>query len=356
MIEVVAEWGQSCRGNLDIAKRQADAAKAAGCTWSKWQAFDPARLASRYARRYWDPNLGGQDDQLATFTDNGMLAPADWAKLGAHCRAIGIGFMCTPFDMESVKLLVGAGIEAFKIASADTTFQDLVDAVGVTGTPVFMSAGASAEAEIIRALGWLEAAGSGPVTLMACSLSYPTVDSDVNLGRIVSLAEMGYPVGYSDHSLGVETALAATAIGAVVLEKHVTIQERGGARLGSARPGEAVQGMAWAVPDDNMALDPDQLAEYVRLAQLGARLRGDATLAPSPAEMAAREGARRSAYATQDLPAGHTLHPSDVAWLRPCPPGTNTIEPFDRDWLFGRRHDLVKPIPAGAPIGFDDLL
>jgi sialic acid synthase SpsE len=285
MIDCVAEFGQSNRGDLATAIRQADVAKAAGCTYVKFQAFDPARLAGPTARRYWSESLGGAETQLETFHVNGNLAPEGWRQLGDHCRSIGIGFMCSPFDLESVDLLVDAGVDAIKIASGEITHRQLLQRVAETGLPVVLSTGAATETEIARALGWLS---SENVTLLACTLSYPCADEDAELGRVQALEMYGYPVGYSDHTLRTDTALAAVVAGATMLEKHCTLDALGG------------------VPDDRMALEPARLRQYVAYAQLGEKMRGEGYLGTSDAEQAARAGARRSLHAATNIPAGKT--------------------------------------------------
>lgn len=312
MIQTVAEFGQSCRGDLTTAIRQADMAKTAGCTHAKWQIFDAHRIAGPHAERYWDEKLGGQPTQLETFHLNGMLHPEGWRQLKTHCDQIGIGFLATPFDLEAVDLLEQLDVSAYKIASGDITYTPLLQKVAATGKPVFLSTGASYGDEIRRALDWLDRCD---VTLLACSLTYPCPDSDANLARIQSLADLwAGPVGYSDHTLGVDTALAAVAAGATVLEKHCTL------------------GTGFGVPDDRMALGPAELAAYVEMARLGVRLRGSAELVPVESEMAARHGARRSLHAARDIRAGERFGPDDFVCLRPAGP----FEPADVDHLVGR--------------------
>lgn len=327
MIDVIAEWGQSHRGSLDTAKRQADAAKAAGCSYSKWQLFAPERIASRHARRYWDAGLGGSESQIETFTQNGMLSPEDWRELAWYCKGIGITFLVTPFDLEAVDLLENIGVEAYKIASGDITYKQLIEKVAATGKPVFMSTGASDEHEVETALDWFHAARwkglvpppeyRYPVTLLACSLAYPCPAEEANLGRIRALEYLGHPLGYSDHTVGVRTAIAAVAAGATVLEKHCRLDESDG-----------------VCPDDQMALVPMLLRQYVYLAQRAeVWMGGSVELLPTDAELPARAGARRSLYAARDIKRGDVYARGDFAFLRPSDP--NGYEPADADGLYG---------------------
>lgn len=329
MVEVIAEFGQSHRGDLATAIRQADVAKQAGCTWVKWQTFQPERLCSPNAGRYWEQSLGGSETQLETFHVNGMLAPEGWATLADYCHSIGIGFMSSPFDLEAVDTLVDAGAGALKIASGEITHRQLLQKVADTGKKVFLSTGAATEDELKRALSWLHPA---EVTVMACTLAYPTGDGDANLARIETLRKACFnSVGYSDHTLRVDTALAAAAMGATVLEKHCTLDTAGG------------------VPDDLMALDPGRLRQYVTYAQVGARMRGDGMLGASDAEMAARVGARRSLHAARFMAEGHVFGMDDLVCLRPGGP----FAPADVDVLVGKT--ATKDIPAGKQIESSDV-
>lgn len=312
MITVIAEWGQSHRGSLARAIEQAHATKDAGAHIAKWQIFDTDRLASRHATRYWDASLGGDVSQLETFRHNGMLSPKQWESLAAECDTIGVEFMATPFDLEAVDLLEDIGVGAFKIASGDITYRQLVEKVAASGKHVYLSTGASTLGEVERAIGWLDCA---PLTLMACDLVYPCRPHEARLGRIRTLETLTRgPVGYSDHTECWTTGAYAVAAGATVLEKHCTLNADGG------------------VPDDKMALTPDELWLYVDAAWHAAQM-VLSDMHPSPAEQAARVGARRSIYAKHHLPAGHVVTESDVMFLRPCPDGA--FAPADVPILVG---------------------
>lgn len=329
-VTVIAEWGQSHQGSLKWAMRQADATKATGAQYAKWQIFSPERIASHHAKRYWDPSLGGSESQLETFAKNGMLGDYEWLELAAYCRHIGVEFLATPFDLDAVDLLDNIGVSAFKIASGDITYARLVKAVAATGKHVFLSTGASTPAEVLRAVEWLK---PSPVTVLACSLIYPCPPEQANLRRITMLQEkmaghrhvMG--VGYSDHTEYVETALAATALGATTLEKHVSLVPD-----------------ASHVPDDHMAISADcELGEYVRLANLGAKLTsGRDMLFASPGEGPARVGARRSLYATRNVLAGDVFNLGDIAVLRPWDPRGYSAQ--DEEHVYGTvcRRDVAK--------------
>lgn len=329
-MKILAEFGQSCRGNLNVAVAQAQAAKDAGCYAAKFQTFDPGRLVSKTAARYWDPKLGGSASQLETFRNNGSLTTDQWHELKEECDSIGIVFLSSPFDLEAVDLLDALDVEAIKVASGEITHRQMLQKIAATRRPVILSTGASNPREIYRALDWLSGC---EVTLLACSLSYPTKAGDANLSRIEGLS--GFPVqavGYSDHTLDVETAFGAAVLGATVLERHATMQ-RGG-----------------PVPDDNMAVTPAELKEYCRLAHLGAAMRGTPYPGVSDAERPALVGARRSLHAGRYCRRGHIFTAEDFVCLRP---GDGSYEPADVDRLVGKK--AARAIRVGTKLSVEDV-
>lgn len=327
MIEIIAEWGQSNRGDLPRAIQQAEVAKKCGASYAKWQIFDPGRIAGPNARRYWDSSLGGAESQVETFKANGMLKPEEWRELKAMCDLIGIEFLATPFDLEAVDLLENIGVSAYKIASGDITYRQLLQKVAATGKKVFLSTGAAYAHEIEPALVWLEPC---QVTLLACSLSYPCELNDAHLERIRTLSAYTEQVGYSDHTLSLYTALGAAALGADVLEKHCTL----GSHL---------------VPDDKMAMNPVQLSNYVALAQMGEALRGSEDIEPCLAEWPARIGARRSLHVRKTILPGEIFEPGHFVYLRP----EGDFAPADEDGLFGRV--ASRRIEAGEQLQRGDI-
>lgn len=324
---VVAEWGQTNLGSVAVACQQAAAAHDAGCWGAKWQLLRPEKLAAPTAAAYWSHAQPGEL-QVDTFTKNGLIDYGAWGEIAAECKAHGIEFLATPFDLEAVDALDKLEVAAIKIASGDLTYRDLVVACGNTGRHVLLSCGAADRDEIEQALRWLDYWSDDYVTLLACDLVYPCRDQDANLSRITTLEwEFGMPAGYSDHTAGTYTALAAAALGAVVLEKHATLDPAG------------------PTPDDVMGLTPDGLVLYVAAAEAGAALRGTPHLLPSAAERPALEGARRAWHAVTDLDGGTELRPDvHLAALRPCLPAS---VPAARD-VDGFR--LLEPLRAGEAL------
>lgn len=331
-VRVVAEAGQ-CHGDVGWAVTAAEAAKAAGCWGFKVQVLDPARIAAPDAGRYWATAPDGPTSQRDTFEGNGVLDGGQVREIFAECRRIGIEAFGTPFAPDAVETLVDAGARHMKIASGDVTYRRLLDAVAATGLPVFLSTGASDGNEVQRAYGRLRDRGAGQVWPLACSLTYPCPDDQAHLLRIPYLRSLYGPrVGYSDHTLTVETGMVAAALGAVVLERHFTVDPDGGS------------------PDDEMALTPLMMAAYVRGAEAGRRMAGEHGMHPVDAELPARVGARRSVRWARDLPAGHVVGPEDIVEQRPCV--DRGISVWFADHVIGGT--VVDPVQAGGLVVVGD--
>ena len=317
---VVAEAGQCMQGSVELAIQMAENAHFAGAYGFKTQLLKPDTIAAPGAPLYWDDRFGTKNQREA-FNLAGLVDYGAWSAVKDACDDIGIVFFATPFDLDAVEVLYGMGVQHYKIASGDLTYRDLIETCNATGGEVILSTGAAYELEIARALEWAPDA-----TLLACTLSYPTPYHAAHLARITALkARFGNAVGYSDHTSWKNTALAAAALGADMLEVHYTHDND-----------------ADDVPDHSMALDPAGLAEYCAYAWAGSMLRGDGHLAPCDEEHRARDGARRSAHATQDLPAGHVLCAEDFVWVRPNGP----IQP----WQDLVEKTLMDPVHAGKQI------
>lgn len=314
-------------GSVATAVEMARQAKRAGAWGLKTQLLKPETIAREDAPKYWT-DLIGTANQREAFTTAGLVDYGEWREVKQECDRIGIEFLATPFDLEALDILLDMGCGWVKIASGDITYQQLLEAVGRSGARVILSTGASHKGEIGRALRWL---GTHEVTLLACTLSYPTPAGEAHLARIETLREFGH-VGYSDHTSLPHTGMCAAALGSEINEVHYTLDRNG-----------------TDVPDHKMAVDPPLLAEYVAASEFGARLRGSPQLLPARVEGAAMHGARRSITATRDLLPGRVLVEADFAFLRPG----DGIPPFQADRLLGR---VVRTtILAGRPISLDHL-
>lgn len=332
-VYVIAEAGVNHNGELALAKRLADAAKACGADAVKYQSFKAESLVSRRAEkaRYQKMSTGPSGSQLDMIRKL-ELSEADHRALAEHCRRLGITFLSTPFDEESADLLDGLGVPLFKLASGELTNKPLLQHVAAKGKPLILSTGMSTLAEVAEALGWARAVGSAPVTLLHCLTEYPAPSDQVNLRAMDTLREqLGVPVGYSDHTPGIEIAVAAVARGATVLEKHLTLDK------------------TLAGPDHAASLDPAEFAALVRAVRSVSAALGDGVKRPASCEIDNRTVARRSVVAAADLPAGHALRRADLALKRPA----GGIAPAELERVLGRR--LKKAVVADEALTWEAL-
>jgi len=328
---LVAEAGVNHNGDLALANQLIEAAAAAGADAVKFQTFRGERLVSPAARKaaYQTAATGAQGSQLDMLRRL-ELPPEAFGDLKRRCDALGMVFLSTPFDEASADLLEALGIAAFKIPSGEVTNLSLLDHVGRKGRPVILSTGMSTLEEVRAAVDTLRAAGAQGVVVLHCVSSYPADPADANLRAMATLAAAFHaPVGYSDHTPGIEVALAAAALGACVIEKHVTLDR--------TLPG----------PDHRASLEPAGFAALVRGVRLVESALGDGRKRPMPSEADTAAAARRSLVAARDVPAGARLTDEALAVLRP---GTG-LSPALRARVVGRVAKVH--IPAGTPLTWE---
>ena len=253
-------------------------------------------------------------------------------ELYAYCERVGIEFMSTPFDLDSADFLVELGVRRLKLPSGDIDNLPMIRRYGRYGLPVVMSTGMASMDEIAFGKTELEKAweanGSQPpqadrLTILHCTSNYPAKAEDINLRAMRTIADrFGCPVGYSDHSLGAEVALGAVALGATVIEKHITLDR--------TMPG----------PDHAASHEVTDFAHFVASIRSLERALGDGVKAPRESEFEVRAVARRSIMLARGLPAGETLAESDLIMMRPA----GGISPARLDEVVGRtvRVDLEK--------------
>jgi N-acetylneuraminate synthase/N,N'-diacetyllegionaminate synthase len=330
---VIAEAGVNHNGDLDLARRLVDAAADAGADAVKFQTFRTDALVSGTApkARYQVETTGGAESQRAMLARLELSAEAH-AGLRERATRRGLVFFSTPFDEASADLLVDLGVELLKVPSGEVTNLPLLRHVAAKGRPVLLSTGMSTLDEVATAVETIEKAGGPPLAILHCVSAYPAPPEDTNLRALDTLrARFGCPVGLSDHSLGLEIALAAVARGAAVLEKHLTLDR--------ALPG----------PDHRASLPPADFAALVRGVRAVEAALGDGDKRPMPSEIDTRAVARRSLVAARALPAGHRLTRADVAIKRP---GTG-IAPGELDGVLGRR--LARALVADELLDWPSL-
>lgn len=312
---VVAEIGVNHNGSREMAFALIDAAKEAGADAVKFQTFHADELASPRAEMaaYQVANTGTRKSQLDMLRRLQFSAD-DFLALRRYADEKGIRFFSTPFDFASVDLLEALEVQMYKIGSGDLTNLPLLRYVAAKGKPILLSTGMATLGEVEEALQAVE--GKAPVTLLHSTTNYPTEPHEVNLRAMVTLHQaFGVPVGYSDHTAGWEVAVAAVALGATIIEKHLT--------LSKDLPG----------PDHRASLEPDEFRQMVHAIRTVEQALGDGRKRPTPAEEAIKRQVRKSLVARRDLPAGHVITEEDVAIKRP----EVGILPKDLDLVIGRR-------------------
>lgn len=315
---IIAEAGVNHNGDLELARRLVEVAASAGADFVKFQTFDARRLATAAAPKahYQKGTTGSSESQLDMLRRLELTLPMH-ESLIAHSRSCGIRFLSTGFDEQSVDRLVDLGVEYLKIPSGEITNLPFLLHVGSKGLPVILSSGMATVDEIADAIAALQRAGlpSGQLTLLHCTTAYPTPMSDVNLRAMVELRDrFRIAVGYSDHTLGIEVPIAAVALGATVVEKHITLDR--------TLPG----------PDHRASLEPGELTAMVAAMRNIERALGDGRKRPAPSEIDNAVAARRSLVAATDIKAGEQFSREMLVAKRPG----NGISPMRIDEVVGR--------------------
>lgn len=315
---IIAEAGVNHNGDLDMAMRLIDAAAEAGADMVKFQTFSADRLVTASAGKaeYQNQATDAAESQHAMLKRLELTSEMH-ETLIRHCRQRNITFFSTGFDTQSVDFLTGLGIGLIKIPSGELTNLPYLRHVGRLGGPVILSSGMARLGEIEDALEVMEAAGTPRerITVLHCTTEYPTPMKDVNLLAMGNIrSALGVAVGYSDHTPGIEVAVAAVALGATVIEKHFTLDRD--------LPG----------PDHQASLEPDELKAMVRAIRNIEQALGDGIKRPTASEIRNKPVARKSLVAARAIRAGELFTAENVAVKRP---GTG-ISPMRWDEVIGR--------------------
>ena len=300
-ILIIAEAGVNHNGSLAMAKQLADVAKAAGADIVKFQTAKPELVISRFAEKaeYQKAETGEAESQLE-MCKRIHLTFDEHAQLKEYCDSIGIAYLSTPFDLDSIDFLQQLGTPMWKVPSGEITNLPYLEKIAATKKPVILSTGMSMISEIEDALTILEDGGAGPITLLHCNTEYPTPIEAANLLAMQDLREQfGLPVGYSDHTAGIEADIAAAALGAVVIEKHFTLDK--------ALPG----------PDHKASLSPEELTAMVAAVRKTELALGDGRKHVTESEAKNKPIARKSILAKRDIKKGETFTPENLTVKRP---------------------------------------
>ncbi len=294
MVEIIAEAGVNHNGILPTALRMVEAAHKAGADAVKFQVYGVDLLTS-------DPTERAMLEQYE-------FTPLQWEKIADHCERVDIEFLGTPFDESSVHLLeMYCNVKRYKVASPDIVNLPLLEKIASKRKPVLLSTGMATDAEIRQAVTVLDV-GNVNVTLLHCVSEYPCPLYHANLRRIVTLTHhfQDLSIGFSDHTLNVETGALAVVAGATVLEKHFTLHS---GDIG---------------PDHKMSLMPDELVRYVTLARLAAQAMGTGQADLTEREKVTVHKVRRSLYATSAIAPGELVKLDNSIALRPQVEGAYT--------------------------------
>ena len=315
---IIAEAGVNHNGNLEMAQQMVREARRAGADYVKFQTAVPELVISTFAPKaeYQKETTGSEESQLE-MCQAIHLPLSDYAGLSDLCRQEGIGFMSTPFDLVSIDCLAAIGMDYWKIPSGEITNLPYLRKIGALGGNIIMSTGMATLAEVETAVGILEQAGTPrrQIWLLHCTTQYPAPYESVNLRAMDALASLGCAgVGYSDHTIGTDVAVAAVARGARIIEKHFTLDRN--------LPG----------PDHRASLEPDQLAELVAAIRRTEVALGTGIKEAAEAEKSNIDIARKSIVAARAIKAGEMFTEDNLLCKRPG----NGISPMRWDEVIGR--------------------
>ena len=309
---VVAEIGFNHNGDVELAKRMIESAAESGADAVKLQTFVASEMISNTLMGD-DPDHPGNEIPFYEFFQRYELSREDYKTLMTHAQALNVPLFSTPFDGASLDMLVELGVPTLKIASPDLTYTPFLERVAETGLPVVLSTGMASEEEIAQALQALRKAKS--VILLHCVSNYPSQYEEMNLACMASLRQrFELPVGLSDHTLDNMSAVVAASLGAVMIEKHFTLDRK--------MPGV----------DQSISMQPEDLRELKSDILNVTKILGYNEKIIQKSEIPVKQSARRSLVARVDIPLGTPLQPDMLACKRP---GTG-ISPGELDRVLGK--------------------
>lgn len=320
-VMVIAEAGVNHNGSLALAKKMIDAAKDAGADYIKFQTFIPKELVAKDAQKAeYQKKTTGTGESQQEMLEKLALTFEDFKELKEYCKEVGVGFLSTPFDFESIEFLKGLDLDFWKIPSGEVTNLPYLKRLAATGKPIVLSTGMCTLQEVGAAVRILETEGvkRQDITLLQCNTEYPTPYKDVNLLAMLKMQEaFNVSVGYSDHTKGIEIPLAATALGAAVIEKHFTLDRQ-------------MEG-----PDHKASLEPQELKSMISSIRHIEQAMGDGEKRPSESEKKNIPVARKSIVAKTWIREGEVFTEENLTLKRP---GTG-ISPMKWEEIIGRKAD-----------------
>lgn len=315
---IIAEAGVNHNGDINLAKQLIDKAKEAGADIVKFQTFVAEKCVSKTAKKaeYQLQTTNNNESQLEMIKKLELDTEAHHTLI-SYCQKVGIDFLSTPFDFESIKLLDSLGMQTFKIPSGEITNLPYLRMIGRLNKKIILSTGMSNLGEIETAISILTTAGTKRenITILHCNTEYPTPMEDVNLKAMQTIANAFHlPVGYSDHTQGIHIPIAAVAMGATVIEKHFTLDKN-------------MEG-----PDHKASLEPHELKEMVQCIREIEEALGNGIKQESESEKKNKQIVRKSIVANKAIKAGEVFSEENLYVKRPA----NGLSPIEWDNVIGK--------------------
>ena len=333
---IIAEAGVNHNGSIIMAEKLIKSAKYNGADFIKFQTYKAEKLTTKKSPRFW--NWKGEIKKSGTQFDSYRRLDSfdfdDYLKLKKICKKYKIQFLSTPFDNDSVDLLLKIGVNAFKIASCDITNFPLIEKVAKTKIPILLSTGASNINEISNAVKLIEKFHN-KICIMHCTLTYPTPDSDANLGAIQDLQNRfkNFYIGFSDHTLGIEIPASSVALGVRIIEKHFTYNKK-----------------LKKSADHWLSISPGELKKLRYSVDRVMNALGSGKKKVLKSEIKTRKFARRSLVVNRNLKKGHIITKNDII---PKRPGTG-IPPTKYKSILGKK--IKRNLKIDEILSFKDLI
>lgn len=300
-VYIIAEAGVNHNGDLNLAKEMVDCAKEAGADCIKFQTFKSENLVSKFAEKanYQKRQTQSNESQLEMLKKL-ELSYNDFLELNDFCKSKNIDFLSTAFDLDSIEFLSKLDMKKWKIPSGEVTNLPYLIRVAKQKKPIILSTGMCTMKEIKDALDVLYRNGAKDITILHCTTEYPAPFKEVNLNAMKTLEkQFKLPVGYSDHTVGIEIPIAAVALGAIVIEKHFTLNRN-------------MEG-----PDHKASLEPDELRDMVKAIRNVEVAMGNGQKIPTPSEEENKIIARKSIVAKCYIRKGETFTEQNITIKRP---------------------------------------
>lgn len=329
---IIAEAGVNHNGDLNIAKKLIDKAAEAGADAIKFQTFKAENLVTKEAPKAdYQRDTTGEGNQFEMLKKL-ELSEKDHIILKKYCEEKGILFLSTPFDFESVDILEKIDVPLYKVSSGDLTNLPLLKYIAKKQRPIILSTGMANLAEVEEAVYVIWREGNRDVILLHCTSNYPTAYEDVNLRAMITLKEaFKVPVGYSDHTTGIEVSIAAVALGASIIEKHFTLSRN---MIG---------------PDHKASSEPDEFKYMVDSIRNIEKAMGDGIKRCSEREENTKMVVRKSIVAAKNISKGEFIRSTDICLKRP----QGGLKPKYIDDIIGKV--AVRDINENEFITFEDI-